>query len=135
MNKGFTLIEIMVVLVIIGVMAALVVPNVLSRPDDARAVVAKSDVKAIGNALEFYKLDNNIYPSTQQGLEALIKKPSGLPEAKHWKTEGYLKAVPVDPWGNPYQYMSPGQKNAYDLICLGADGKPGGDGHAQDITN
>src|SRR5476651_1831536 len=104
-QSGFTLIEIMVVLVIIGILAVLVVPNILSRPDDARVIVAKSDIQAIANALELYKLDNHNYPGTQQGLEALVKKPEGVPEAKHWKADGYLKSVPLDAWGNPYQYL------------------------------
>lgn len=124
-KAGFTLIEIMVVLVIIGILMALVVPNVMGRPDEARITVAKADLKAISTALDMYKLDNFDYPSTQQGLDALVKKPGGNPVPKHWKQGGYLKKTPVDPWGNPYQYISPGTHGAYDLYSLGAKGKPG----------
>jgi general secretion pathway protein G len=125
-KNGFTLIEVMVVLVIIGILMALVVPNVIGRPDEARIIVAKSDLRTISNALEMYKLDNFTYPSTQQGLEALVKKPAGQPEPKHWKNDGYLKKLPVDPWGNPYQYLAPGtHNNAFDLFSLGAGGIPG----------
>lgn len=122
---GFTLIEIMVVLVIIGVLMALVVPNVMGRPDEARITVAKADLRSIASALDMYKLDNFNYPSTQQGLAALVKKPGGAPEAKHWKEGGYLKKMPVDPWGNEYQYLSPGTHGAYDLYTLGPKGKAG----------
>lgn len=134
-RNGFTLIEIMVVLVIIGIIAVLVVPNILSRPDDARVVVAKADIQSISNAFELYRLDNHNYPSTSQGLEALVKKPDGQPEAKFWKSGGYLKSMPVDPWGNPYQYLSPGTHGAYDLMSFGADGKPGGDNYNKDLGN
>ncbi len=131
-EQGFTLIEIMVVLVIIGVIATLVVPNILSRPDDARVTVAKADMQSIGNALELYKLDNYTYPTTQQGLEALVKPPA---EVKNWKAGGYLKNTPKDPWGTPYQYVSPGAHGAYDLMSLGADGKQGGEAYNKDIGN
>lgn len=124
-RSGFTLIEIMVVLVIIGILMALVVPNVIGRPDEARITVAKADLQAVASALDMYKLDNYDYPSTQQGLEALVNKPSGSPEAKHWKEGGYLKKLPVDPWGNPYQYLYPGTHGAYDLYSVGPKGKPG----------
>ena len=134
-QQGFTLIEIMVVLVIIGIIAMLVVPNVLSRPDDARVTVTKADIQAISNALEIYKLDNYTYPTTLQGLDALVKKPAGTPEPKNWKAGGYLKSVPADPWGNPYQYASPGINAPYDLLSYGADGKAGGDGYNKDISN
>lgn len=124
-RAGFTLIEIMVVLVIIGVLMALVVPNVIGRPDEARITVAKADLHSVASALDMYKLDNYNYPSTQQGLEALVTKPSGAPAATHWKDGGYLKKMPVDPWGNPYQYISPGTHGAYDLYSLGPKGKAG----------
>ena len=130
---GFTLIEIMVVVVILGILAALVVPQVMSRPDQAKVTVAQGDIKAIAAALDMYKLDNHSYPSTQQGLEALVKKPSGNPPAKNWNKDGYLKRVPVDPWGNPYQYLSPGTRGTFDLYSLGADRAPGGEGAAADI--
>ncbi|MDH4585348.1 type II secretion system protein GspG [Pseudomonas sp. BN415] len=134
-QSGFTLIEIMVVVVILGILAALVVPQVMNRPDQAKITVAKGDIKAIGAALDMYKLDNFAYPNTQQGLEALVSRPSGNPPAKNWNKDGYLKKLPVDPWGNPYQYLSPGSKGAYDLYSLGADGKEGGSENDADIAN
>ncbi|WP_280286394.1 type II secretion system major pseudopilin GspG [Pseudomonas sp. BN415] len=125
----------MVVVVILGILAALVVPQVMNRPDQAKITVAKGDIKAIGAALDMYKLDNFAYPNTQQGLEALVSRPSGNPPAKNWNKDGYLKKLPVDPWGNPYQYLSPGSKGAYDLYSLGADGKEGGSENDADIAN
>lgn len=126
----------MVVVVILGILAALVVPQVMSRPDQAKVTVAKGDIKAIGAALDMYKLDNNAYPSTQQGLDALVHKPSGNPQPRNWNKDGYLKRLPVDPWGNPYQYLQPGSKGgAYDLYSLGADGKEGGTDRDADIGN
>lgn len=132
---GFTLIEIMVVVVILGILAALVVPQVMSRPDQAKVTVAQTDITAIGAALDMYKLDNGAYPSTQQGLEALVKKPAGNPQPKNWNQDGYLKKLPVDPWGNPYQYLSPGTKGKLDLYSLGADSKEGGEDNDGDIGN
>lgn len=134
-QQGFTLIEIMVVVVILGILAALVVPQVMSRPDQAKVTVAQGDIKAIAAALDMYRLDNHVYPSTQQGLEALVKKPSGMPAAKNWNKDGYLKRLPVDPWGNPYQYLAPGSQGLFDLYSLGADGKEGGSENAADIGN
>ena len=134
-QQGFTLIEIMVVVVILGIFAALVVPQVMSRPDQAKVTVAQGDIKAIAAALDMYRLDNHVYPSTQQGLEALVKKPSGMPAAKNWNKDGYLKRLPVDPWGNPYQYLAPGSQGPFDLYSLGADGKEGGSENAADIGN
>ncbi|GLK88427.1 type II secretion system major pseudopilin GspG [Pseudomonas turukhanskensis] len=134
-QSGFTLIEIMVVVVIIGILAALIVPQVMSRPDQAKITVARGDVKGISAALDMYKLDNHVYPNTQQGLEALVKKPSGNPPAKNWNAAGYLKRLPVDPWGNPYQYLSPGSKGPFDLYSFGADGKEGGTDNDADIGN
>ncbi len=125
----------MVVVVILGILAALVVPQVMNRPDQAKVTVAKGDIKAIGASLDMYKLDNFAYPSTQQGLEALVKKPSGNPQPKNWNKDGYLKRLPVDAWGNPYQYLSPGTKGAYDLYSFGADGKEGGTDADADIGN
>ncbi|WP_237234830.1 type II secretion system major pseudopilin GspG [Pseudomonas sp. TCU-HL1] len=125
----------MVVVVILGILAALVVPQVMNRPDQAKVTVAKGDIKAIGAALDMYKLDNFSYPSTQQGLEALVSRPSGNPPAKNWNKDGYLKRLPVDPWGNPYQFLSPGSKGTYDLYSLGADGKEGGSDNDADIAN
>ncbi len=134
-QDGFTLIEIMVVLVIIGIIAMLVVPNILSRPDDARTIIAKADIQSISNALELYKLDNYSYPSTEQGLGALVKQPTGQPETPHWKEGGYLKTMPLDPWGRFYQYQRPGSHGAYDLWSFGADGKQGGERYDKDIGN
>ena len=132
---GFTLIEIMVVVVILGILAALVVPQVMNRPDQAKVTVAKGDIKAIGAALDMYKLDNYAYPSTQQGLDALVEKPGGNPQPKNWNRDGYLKRVPKDPWGNEYQYLSPGTQGQYDLYSYGADGKQGGSDLNADIGN
>ena len=132
---GFTLIEIMVVVVILGILAALVVPQVMNRPDQAKVTVAKGDIKAIGAALDMYKQDNYAYPSTQQGLDALVEKPGGNPQPKNWNRDGYLKRVPKDPWGNEYQYLSPGTQGQYDLYSYGADGKQGGSELNADIGN
>ncbi|MDE3737357.1 MULTISPECIES: type II secretion system major pseudopilin GspG [Pseudomonas] len=135
-QRGFTLIEIMVVVVILGVLAALVVPQLMSRPDQAKVTAAQSDIKAIAMALDIYRLDNHVYPSTQQGLDALVSRPSGTPPARNWNLDGYLKRLPVDPWGNAYQYIAPGSDgNAYDLFSFGADGRSGGDGLNADIGN
>lgn len=134
-SRGFTLIEIMVVIVILGVLAALVVPNILGRPDEARVTAATADIQAVSNALDLYRLDNYNYPSTDQGLQALVSKPGGSPEAKNWNPDGYLKKVPKDGWGNEYQYLSPGAHGKFDLYSLGADGREGGEGLDQDITS
>jgi general secretion pathway protein G len=130
-QSGFTLIEIMVVIVILGIMAALVVPNLAGRQDQAQVTAAKSDLRALGNALEMYKLDNFNYPSTEQGLEALVDKPTGFPEAKNWKGGGYVRKLPADPWGNPYRYISSG--SGFELYSLGADGQEGGQEYAADL--
>ncbi len=121
MQTGFTLIEIMVVIVILGILAAIVVPRIMDRPEQARIVKAKQDIRTLETMLQAYKLDNFQYPSTEQGLEALVKKPTGLPEAKNWKSGGYLQRLPNDPWGNPYQYLRPGQHGDFDLYSLGPD--------------
>lgn len=134
-SGGFTLIEIMVVVVILGILAAVVVPNIMGAPDEARATKAKQDIRALESALQLYRLDNFNYPSTQQGLEALVAKPGGDPPANNWKPGGYMKKLPKDPWGSPYQYLSPGTRGEYDLFSYGADGRPGGDGNAADIGN
>ena len=134
-QKGFTLIEIMVVVVILGILAALVVPQVMGRPDQAKVTAAQNDIRAIGAALDMYKLDNQAYPSTQQGLDALVKKPSGNPQPKNWNRDGYLKRLPVDPWGKPYLYLAPGSKGAYDLWSYGADGREGGDALDTDLDS
>ena len=134
-SGGFTLIEVMVVVVILGILAAIVVPKVMDRPDAARVTKARSDIQALESALKMYKLDNFKYPSTDQGLQALVQKPSGNPEPKHWKAGGYMDRLPKDPWGNDYQYLSPGTRGAIDLFSLGADGRPGGEGVDADIGN
>lgn len=134
-QQGFTLIEVMVVVVILGILAAVVVPRVMDNPDKARIVKARSDVQALKSALDLYKLDNFNYPSTEQGLQALVEKPSGSPEAKNWKQGGYVDNLPTDPWGNPYQYLSPGIHAEVDIYSLGADGRTGGEGVNADIGN
>lgn len=128
---GFTLIEVMVVIVILSVLAALIVPRIMSRPDEARVVAAKQDVAQLLQALKLYRLDNLRYPSTQQGLPALVAKPALEPVPQRW--QNYLDKLPKDPWGNPYQYLSPGIKGEVDVFSLGADGKPGGDGVDADV--
>ena len=130
-RRGFTLIELMVVLVIIGVLAALIVPNVLDRADDSRVTAAKTDVNNLMQALKLYKLDNQRFPSGEQGLQALVSKPSAAPVPGNWRP--YLDKLPADPWGNPYQYLSPGLHGPVDVLSLGADGKAGGEGRDADI--
>ena len=134
-QRGFTLIEIMVVVVIIGMLAALVLPRVLGRLDDAGIAKAKSDIRTLSSALKLYKLDNFNYPSTQQGLEALVSAPDGEPAAKNWKRGGYIERLPADPWGNEYQYLSPGDKMEFDLWSFGSDARLGGEDVAADIGN
>ena len=130
-ETGFTLIEVMVVIVILGVLAALIVPTVLGRPDEARIVAAKQDIASIMQALKLYKLDNRRYPSTEQGLTALVERPSIAPQPENWKS--YLEKLPNDPWGSPYQYLSPGLKGDVDVLSFGADGRAGGEGIDADI--
>jgi len=126
-QSGFTLIEIMVVIVILGILAAVVVPNIMSRPDEARIAKAKQDIRALSTALDLYKLDNYSYPTTDQGIEALASKPTSAPEPKHYREEGYLKKTPMDPWQNPYQYLSPGEHGLIDVYSLGPDQTPSDD--------
>jgi general secretion pathway protein G len=132
-NKGFTLIEMMVVILIIGVLAALVVPKVMSRPDEARMTAAKQDIATITQALNLYRLDNQRYPTTEQGLMALVKKPNIDPIPNNWKSGGYLDRVPKDPWGTPYQYLQPGMHGEIDVFSFGADRASGGEGNDADI--
>ena len=132
-QTGFTLIEVMVVVVILGILAAIVVPRVMDRPDAARMTKAKQDIRAIESSLNLYKLDNFVYPSTDQGLEALVSKPDASPEPRNWRP--YMDRLPKDPWGNPYQYMSPGVKGEIDIFSLGADGQPDGEGVNADVGN
>ena len=131
LSAGFTLIELMVVLVIIGVLAALIVPNVLDRADDARATAAKTDVNNLMQALKLYRLDNQRYPTAEQGLQALLVKPTTGPIPSNWKS--YLDKLPNDPWGRPYQYLNPGVKGEIDVMSFGADGQPGGESKIADI--
>ena len=131
LQRGFTLIELMVVLLIIGVLAALIVPNVLDRADDARVTAAKTDVSNLMQALKLYKLDNQRYPSAEQGLQALLTKPTVDPMPVNWKP--YLDQLPKDPWGRPYQYLSPGIKGEVDVMSFGADGQTGGEGKNADV--
>jgi general secretion pathway protein G len=131
--RGFTLIEIMVVIVILGVLAALVVPRVLDRPDEARVVAAKSDIAAIVAALKLYRLDNQRYPTQEQGLGALVAKPAEPPAPPNWKPGGYLEKLPKDPWGRAYQFLNPGLKGEIDVFSFGADGQPGGAGNDADL--
>jgi general secretion pathway protein G len=130
---GFTLIEILVVIVILGILAALVVPRVLERPDEARVIAAKSDIATIMQALKLYRLDNQRYPATEQGLAALVTRPTQAPEPPNWKPNGYLERLPKDPWGQAYQYLNPGLRGEIDVYSFGADGQPGGTGIAADV--
>jgi len=130
-QRGFTLIELMVVLVIIGLLAALIVPNVLDRADDARVTAAKTDVSNLMQALKLYKLDNQRYPTAEQGLQALVAKPSASPVPPNWKP--YLEKLPQDPWGHPYQFSNPGVKGQVDVFSFGADGQAGGEARDADI--
>jgi general secretion pathway protein G len=133
-QRGFTLIEIMVVVIILGILAAIVAPNVIGRVGDAQIAAAKQDIRGIENSLKFYRLDNFSYPTTEQGLQALVTRPND-PNVKNWKAGGYLDRLPKDPWGNPYQYLNPGNNAEIDIYTLGRDGRPGGEGEDADIGN
>ncbi len=133
-EKGFTLIEIMVVVIILGILAAIVAPNVIGRIDDAQIARVNQDLRGIETALKFYKLDNFRYPDTEQSLNALVTRPAD-PTIKNWKTGGYLDRLPVDPWGNTYEYLNPGNHGEIDIYTLGRDGRPGGEGIDADIGN
>ncbi|WP_279330659.1 type II secretion system major pseudopilin GspG [Sphingomonas oleivorans] len=134
-EAGLTLVEMIVVLAIIALVAALIVPNVIGRPDEARVTVANTDLRTISAALKMYRLDNGDYPTTEQGLAALSEKPTTGPIPSNWSAEGYLAQVPVDPWGRPYVYSSPGKEGGFDLLSYGKDGKPGGEGLDADLTD
>ena len=135
-QRGFTLIEIMVVVVILGVLAAIIVPKFLGRPDEAKVTKAKVDIKSLEEALGLFKLDNGFYPSTEQGLKALVEKPEIGRIPEKFQAGGYLKRVPNDPWGTPFVYLSPGVQNRdFDLISYGADGQPGGENFDADIKS
>ena len=132
-QRGFTLIELMVVVVILAILAAFIIPNVMDRPDEARVVKAKQDLSSISAALKLYKLDNFVYPTTDQGLEALVKKPESDPVPPNWRP--YLQRLPKDPWGRDYLYLQPGEHGEFDVYTLGADGEEGGEGINADIGN
>lgn len=134
-DRGFTFIEIMVVVAILAILAALVVPRIMGRTDDAKRTAAKVQIRNIEGALQLYKLDNGVYPSTEQGLRALVEKPSVGVVPKKWKVGGYLPKLPEDPWGNPFKYQSPSQKGDYEVMSLGTDGEVGGEGSNADIAN
>ena len=134
-QTGFTLIEVMVVVVILGILAALVVPKVMSRPDEARQVAARQDIAGLMQALKLYRLDNRRYPSSEQGLKALVEKPLIAPLAEGWKSGGYVERLPLDPWGQPYQYLNPGLRGEIDVFSFGADGLAGGEESDADIGN
>jgi general secretion pathway protein G len=131
--RGFTLIEIMVVMIIIGILAALIVPKVMSRPDQARQIAARQDIASLVQALNLYRLDNGRYPTTEQGIQALVTRPAVDPIPMGWKAS--LDVIPKDPWGNPYQYKEPGDHGEIDVWSFGADGKAGGEGNDADIGN
>ncbi|MFN3579297.1 MAG: type II secretion system major pseudopilin GspG [Pseudomonas sp.] len=135
-QRGFTLIEVMVVVVILGILAAVVVPRVMDRPDQARITKVQNDIRALESALNLYRLDNFNYPTTEQGLDALVRQPTGANAPRNYRSGGYIDRLQRDPWGNDYQYMRPGRDGReYDLFSLGADGRPGGEGANADIGN
>ena len=133
LHRGFTLLEVMVVVVILGILAALVVPKIISRPDEARIIAAKQDIASLMQTLKLYRLDNQRYPTTEQGLQALATKPATSPVPANWKSGGYIERLPKDPWGNSYQYLNPGTHAEIDIYSFGADGAPGGEGNDADI--
>ena len=131
--RGFTLIEILVVVVILSILAALIVPKIMDRPDEARVIATRSDIRAIESALKLYRLDNGVYPSTEQGLQALVRKPETGEPPRSWKSGGYLDRLPKDPWKREYLYLNPGLHAEIDILSYGADGQPGGEGVNADI--
>lgn len=134
-QQGFTLIEILVVLVILGLLVSIVAPNIMSRTDEARAQKVFADFSAIGTALNMYRLDNFNYPTSEQGLQALVERPNIDPVPRNWKNDGYLESLPRDPWGKPYLYLSPGQNGQFDIFSYGADGVRGGEDQNTDYGN
>ena len=134
-DRGLTLIELMVVVVILALLAVVIVPRVIDRPDQARVAKARADIGALTSALNLYRLDAGAYPTTEQGLGALVQRPTRPPVPANWAEGGYIDRIPNDPWGRPYQYLSPGVRGAFDLMSYGADGRPGGSGIDADIGN
>ncbi|OZS45090.1 type II secretion system protein GspG [Photobacterium sanguinicancri] len=134
-QRGFTLLEVMVVIVILGVLASLVVPNLLGNKEKADQQKVVTDISALEQALDMYKLDNSVYPTTDQGLDALVSKPSSSPEPRNYRNGGYIKRLPNDPWGSEYNYVMPGEHGAVDIFSLGADGQEGGEEVNTDIGN
>ncbi|MCB1396378.1 MAG: type II secretion system major pseudopilin GspG [Rhodobacter sp.] len=134
-DAGLTLIEVMVVVVILALLAVVIVPRVIDRPDQARAARAQADIAALASALNLYRLDNGSYPTTEQGLEALVTRPTSSPVPANWTSGGYMDRVPADPWGNAYLYLQPGVHGPFDILSQGADGRAGGTGTDADITN
>ncbi|KAF0814302.1 Type II secretion system protein G [Andreprevotia sp. IGB-42] len=133
LQRGFTLIEILVVITILAILGALIVPKIMDRPNDARVTAAKQDIGSVMQALKLYKLDNGRYPTTEQGLKALVVKPGNPPVPGNWKTGGYLEKLPKDPWGNDYLFLNPGLKGEIDVMSYGADGQQGGEGYDADL--
>lgn len=133
-QSGFSLIEIMVVVIIIGLLASIVAPQVLNRADEARVQKVKSDFKSIQTALKMYRIDNYAYPTSEQGLQALVERPTMAPQPRNWDESGYLEQLPRDPWGNPYLYLSPGESHDYNIYTLGADGVSGGEDQNADLS-
>jgi general secretion pathway protein G len=136
-GRGFTLIELMVVIVILGILAGLIIPRIMGRPDEARQTKARIMIEGIETAMKLYRLDNGFYPTTEQGLRALVEASTIQPLPRNWREGGYLEKgkVPKDPWGNDFVYLCPGTQGEFDLISYGADGQPGGEGKNKDITN
>ena len=134
-RSGFTLIEIMVVVVIMGILSAIIVPNVLARVEEARRQSAKTQIAAFVSSLEMYRLHNSVYPTTQQGLDALVRRPTLAPVPRRYPPEPYMREIPNDPWGNPYIYRCPGERGAYDIISTARSGEEGGEGWDEDVTN
>ncbi len=132
-SRGFTLLELLVVLLILALLVSIVAPRLIDKPDQARVQAARADMQTIVQALRLYKLDNGAYPSAAQGLEALVKKPEAAPQPPNWKPGGYLERMPRDPWGQPYVYLNPGLMGEIDIMTLGSDGRRGGEGHAADL--
>ena len=130
---GFTLLEVMVVVVILSILGALIIPKIIGRPDEARVVAARQDIASLMQALKLYRLDNQRYPTTEQGLQALAGRPTAAPLPPNWKEGGYIERLPRDPWGSPYQYLNPGLHGEIDVFSLGADGAPGGEGNDADV--